>query len=62
MLAAMPDADNDGPVDPDSDFFAKYVITCARLGVTPVSVERAADLIRQFTDAINRNAEPPTTG
>ena len=55
-------SDDNDPLshDPDSDFFAKYILTCAHLGETPVSAERAADLIRQFTDEINRNVDPPT--
>ncbi len=57
----LDNADNDAPtLDPDSDSFAKYVLTCARLGVTPVSTERAANLIRQFTDALNQDLNSPS--
>jgi len=55
-------ADDPQPDPRDAEFFAKYVLTCARLGVTPVSAERAADLIREWTDVLNREVEPPVDG
>jgi len=57
----MPD-DDLRPDPQEVEFFAKYVLSCSRLGVTPVSAERAASLLREWTDALNRNSEPPAEG
>jgi hypothetical protein len=41
-------------LDPrDAEFYARYLETCRRLGVEPVSLDRARELVREWSAAIN---------
>jgi len=59
----MPDDADDAlhiefePPDPDT-VYANFVETCRRAGVTPVSRERAQDLIAEWTEVLSRRPEP----
>ena len=57
----LDDADNDAPGfnPPDADRpYVNYVETCRRLGVEPVSRDRAQNLIAEWTDAIAARQPP----
>jgi hypothetical protein len=56
--------DDDGPVfdPPDVDaVYARYLVTCRRLGVTAVPRDRARKLIEEWTDTLARGGAPPIT-
>ena len=51
--------DDQKPEPPDVDgYYARYLKTCRRLGVEPVSLERAHELMDEWSDAIKH--APPT--
>jgi hypothetical protein len=37
----------------DDEFYSRYLVTCAALGVEPVSIDRARELFGEWTRAIN---------
>ena len=47
----------------DAEFWTRYLITCAALGVKPVSVERGKELFAEWSDAMagatSHKAEDP---
>jgi len=59
----MPDAVDDAIEDPfdrpDADaVYEKYVVTCRRLGVEPVSRERAQGLMQEWGEILLGRPEP----
>ena len=61
MLKDDTDASAFDPPDPD-EVYGRYLETCRRLAVEPVSRERAHDLIAEWSDAIAAGRSvPPIT-
>jgi len=60
----MPD---DAPLsDPrDDESYSRYLVTCAALGVKPVGIERARQLVPEWTaifEAVPKKGQLPTHG
>jgi len=59
----MPDPDDDAieikvePVDADS-VYEKYLETCRRAGIAPMSRERAAGLVQEWNEVPSGRPEP----
>ena len=59
--AMLDDADRDAPgLDPPDPegVYRNYLRTCKKLGVRPVSRERARDLIREWSVGLERGGAP----
>jgi hypothetical protein len=59
MLDYYDDSPEFDPADPDA-VYVRYLETCRRAGVEPVSRERAAGLIQEWNEVRSGRPEPTT--